>query len=432
MDFPLYEIARSVLGNAPQVMWNPGLGVRFVFYWAMAFFVFSQYRKTAAMQAQLYGKPRRDPLTAIMVSVLEGLGVGIVGSFVMTFFGVSFLPDGSGLMWVLGTALVLMAVNPRLMCFSYAGGLVSLSYLVLGFPDVSVPALMGLVAVLHLMESLLILFTGAAGATPVYLEHKGRQVGGFYLQRAWPVPVSLLILAVVSPADAAQGVAMPEWWPLLRTSPAILAHPGAVFFLHALPAALGYGDLAVTCPPEVKARRTARNLAVYSLVLLGLSVAATHYSALVWFTALFAPLAHEAIVRLGSSREMRGQASFVPPETGVMALDVVPGSIAARIGLGPGWVITEVGGHAVTGKVQMEEALARAGQMGALTLTARPPWPSRARARPEPRLLTVEGFGGVLGVIPVPEPGDDMGLGFITASPIAVFARKVFGKKSPK
>jgi len=164
LDFPFYDIARSVFENAPQVIWNPGLGVRFAFYWAMAFFVFSQYRKTAAMQAHLYGKPRRDPLTATLVSALEGLGAGIVGSFVMTFFGVSFLPDGGGLIWVLGTALVLMAVNPRLMCFSYAGGLVSLSYLLFGFPVVSVPALMGLVAVLHLMESLLIFFTGAAGA----------------------------------------------------------------------------------------------------------------------------------------------------------------------------------------------------------------------------------------------------------------------------
>lgn len=447
MDFPFIDIARSILDTAPRVIWDPAMSIRFVFYWAMVIFVFTQYRKTARMQTQLYGRPRRDPLTLTVVAVVEGLLVGLVGSYLMTFFGVSFLPDGSGLIWVLGVALALMLINARFMCFSYAGGLVSLSYLLFGFPRVSVPALMGLVAILHLMESLLIFLNGSAGATPVYLEHKGRQVGAFYLQRSWPVPVALLILAVLSPLESPGGIAMPDWWPLLRTTPEILAHPGAVFFLHAMPAALGYGDLAVTVPPRTKVRQTARNLAVYSLALLGLSVAATHYRGLVWVTALFAPLAHEAVVRLGNRREMKGRPCFVPPETGFMVLDVIPGSPAAALGLRPGWVITEVNGHSVTGRDQFEQELAGAGPAGEVVLTAFPGvcrrLDRRARAdgagrvgrphREEPRrLVTRLDPDGVLGVIPVPEPGDDMGLMLTVASPALNMVRRLSGRKGPK
>lgn len=426
MGFPFGDITRSILENAPQVIWNPTLGTRFLFYWLMVAFVWSQYKKTARMQEQLYGKARRAAVSQTVVAALEGLAVGLVGSYIMTFFGVSFLADGGGLIWVLATAMVLMLVNSRLMCFSYAGGLVSLSYLIFGWPKLSVPALMGLVAILHLMESLLILLNGSAGATPVYLEQKGRQVGAFYLQRAWPVPVALLILAVVTPMEAATGISMPDWWPLLRTAPEILVHPGAIFFLHALPAGLGYGDLAITCPPKLKTRRTALNLALYSLVLLALCVGATHYQPLVWVTALFAPVAHEAIVRVGNRREMLGHPYFVPPETGVMILDVMPGSLAAGLGLGPGWIITQVNGRPVTGRDELDNELREAGRAGELKLHTRPPFFDRPRRRGlDPGVSTPFAADAVLGIIPVPEPGDDMGLMMTAASPLLTLVRKI-------
>ncbi len=437
MGFPFYEIAKSVLTTASQVVLDPNAGLRFVFYWSMVFFVWTQSSKTARIQAQLYGKPRRDPLSLTALAVVQGIAVGLVGSWVMSFFGVSFPPDGGGLIWVLGVAVALMLVNARFMCFSYAGGLVSVSYLIFGWPRVSVASLMGLVAVLHLMESLLILLNGSAGATPVYLEQKGRQVGAFYLQRSWPVPVALLILAVVPPAQAAGGISMPDWWPLLRTAPELLANPGAVFFLHALPAALGYGDLAVTCPPRLKTRRTASNLALYSLILLALSVVATHLASFVWVVALFGPLGHEAVVRLGNHRERAGSPYFVPPQSGIMALDVVPRSAAARLGLGPGWVITEVNGRPTNGRDRFEEELRLAEQAGELRFFARPPSFGRGRedgrgARPAPRpgagprhFAVDFGPGEVLGVIPVPEPGDDMGLVMTTSSPGLTLARKL-------
>jgi len=426
LGFPFVEIAKSILANAPSVIFDPGAGLRFIFYWSMVVFVYTQYARTARLQAQLYGRPRRSPLSLTVLAAVEGIVVGLVGSYVMSFVGVAFPPDGGGLIWVLGTALVLMLINARLMCFSYAGMLVSLSYLIFGRPQVSVASLMGLVAVLHLMESLLILLNGAAAATPVYLEQRGRQVGAFYLQRSWPVPVALLILAILPPAQVPAGIAMPDWWPLLKTSPELLSNPGAIFFLYALPAALGYGDLAVTCPPRLKTRRTASNLALYSIVLLVLSVLATYHRAFVWAAALFAGLGHETVVRLGSGRERSGRPYFVPPAEGTMVLDVVPDSPAARLGLGPGWVITEVNGEPTNGRDRFEEELRFAERLGRLRFEARPPVFGRRGRPPEVRRFSVDfGPGAVLGVIPVPETGDDMGLTMTVASPGLTVIRKI-------
>jgi len=407
--FPFLDIARSVLETSPQVIFNPGLGLRFAFYWAIVMFVHNQFSRTAGLQRHLYGRPLDKPLLQTGIALLEGLAAGLVGSYMMTFFGVAFLPDGGGIIWVLGVAVVLMLLSPRLMCFAYAGGLVAVSSLLFGFPKVSIPSLMGLVAVLHFMESILIFINGSAGATPVYLERQGRPVGAFYLQRSWPVPMALLILAVVSPTEAAQGgIAMPEWWPLFRVAPEILAHPGAVFFLHALPAGLGYSDLALTSAPRRKSRRTAVDLAVYSLVLLAVSVAASRVPALVWLAALFAPLGHEAVVRIGNLRESAAPPYFVPPGRGVMVLDAVPGSRAAELGLGPGWVIISVNGTDVNGRADFEEALSRAGESGTLALTVRPPG-SEGQREDETRSCVFQP-GARLGVIPVPEPGDRVSL----------------------
>ncbi len=439
MSFPFLEIARSVLETAPQVAWNPATGVRFLFYWAITLLVYSQYARTARLQKELYGTVLTSPFGQTLASILQGVVVGAVGSFVMTFIGVAFLPDGGGLVWLMPTALALMLINVRLMCFSYAGGLLALSYLLFGFPKVSIPPLMALVAVLHLMESLLILLDGSAGATPVYLQRRGRTVGAFYLQRAWSVPVALLILAVISPAAAKEGIAMPDWWPVLRTAPEILAHPGAVFFPHALPAALGYGEVALTSPPGLKARRTAVNLALYSLTLLALSVAATRVPLLLWVTALFAPLGHEAVVRLENRRESAGRPYFIPPGEGLMVLDVVPGTPAERLGLGPGWVITEVGGRPVTGRAELEEALTLARASGRLYLTVRPPRPSGDSGPTEEgpdgwdgtRGHTFScpfGPGSVLGVIPVPEPGDRVVVELAGAGPLGGLARRLAGR----
>lgn len=437
MPFPFYDIGLSVIRNAPQVVFNPALGIRFVFYWAMVYFVHTQYLRTTRLQGHLYGKSQNHPLYLTVVAVLEGILVGIAGSYIMTFFGVSFLPDGGGIIWVLAVALTLMLINVRLMCFSYAAGLVAVSSLVFGFPKVSIPALMGLVAVLHLMESLLILLNGSAGATPVYVERNGHPVGAFQLQRYWPVPVALLILAVVSPVQAATGgVAMPDWWPLLRTTPEILAHPGAIFFLHALPAAMGYGDMALTCPPRVKARRTSVSLAAYSLVLLGLAVASTYWAPLVWAAALFAPLGHEAVVKLSGRREAAARPYFVPPVHGTMVLDTVPRSPARDLGLGPGWVINAVNGREVTGRGQLDEALRSTGEGGRLTLdVTRPAFETSGRAarrRPGSRRLhAVLRPGSEFGVIPVPEAQDETCVEVAIVGPLANLFRRFVGRGWP-
>ena len=93
-----------------------------------------------------------------LFAVLAGMLGGLLGSLLMITVGITV--DTRILGPLLAVALLLMLIRPRFICFSYAGGLLSLSYLVFGWPVVDVPQLMGLVAVLHWIEAILIALTG--------------------------------------------------------------------------------------------------------------------------------------------------------------------------------------------------------------------------------------------------------------------------------
>ncbi len=116
-----------------------------------------------------------------------------MGSIVMVAVGVTL--DNTGILYVWMIAIVLMLINPRYMCFSYAGGLLALASLAFGFPRIDVPALMAIVAILHLVESVLIFLNGCKHSIPVFMEDKTHGVvGAFNLVRFWPI---LIIMTAI-------------------------------------------------------------------------------------------------------------------------------------------------------------------------------------------------------------------------------------------
>ena len=83
----------------------------------------------------------------------------------MILVGISVNKIGG--LYLLITALGLMLIEQRFLCFAYAGGVLSLLHLLFGFPqELSVPQVMALVAVLHLVEALLIYLTGSLYSLP--------------------------------------------------------------------------------------------------------------------------------------------------------------------------------------------------------------------------------------------------------------------------
>lgn len=325
-------------------------------FWTLAALVGLQYRRAATVKSRLYGAQVEPVWPRVLEATLVGVAGGLAGSGVIALVGVSL--NGIGIAYLWGLAVLLMLLSPRLLCFSYAGGILSASYLLLGFPRIDVPELMGLVAVLHMVESLLILASGHLGAVPVYTRNAaGHVVGAFHLQKFWPIPVIAFMLFAV-PFPVKDMVSMPGWWPLIRP-----AYPGdtesLTLVMKVVPvvAALGYSDLAMASLPREKSRRSAGHLALYSVVLLGLAVMASHYRWLSWAPALFGPLGHEVIIRWGQRAERESPPLFVDPATGVRVLDVLPRSPAKRLGIRSGDVLRTVNGLPVDSRSELAAVL---------------------------------------------------------------------------
>lgn len=344
-----------VFSSIPYLVLHPKSAFLF---WVVVIFVAMQYGRVGLVEKRLYGVCKNDPMRQTITAVLQGIAGGLIGSLLMVFLGVTV--TGNGLLLLLPLALFLMLVSPRLGCYSYAGGLVSLSNLVFGYPQINVPGVMGLVAVLHAVESILISIGGSEGATPLHVRNRdGDSVGAFGVQRFWPVPI--VLLAITTEVAQGQYERMPDWWPLFRPPVPYQGMEDLFYVMIPVVGILGYSDLAITLRPERKRRLTGRNLALYSMALLALSVFASRVRVLEWLSAVFGIAGHEAVIFFGSRREMRGKPFFRSPQRGAMVLDVIPGTPASRMDLRGGDIILEIEGEKVDSRKEAERVLSAPG-----------------------------------------------------------------------
>ncbi len=411
MDFSWAHTLLSITLIVLRVLIEP-------FFWLVAVLVWTQYRRMLKTKEAISGY-KDSALRISFIALIYGIIGGILGSFLMVIFGVTI--DGMGVAWLWVIALMLMLISPRLLCFSYAGGILALISLLTGAPQVNIPGLMGLVAILHLVESILILLSGHQDPLPVYIRNQaGRVVGAFNLQKFWPIPLAVMMI-VMGTAQQLPGelMQMPEWWPLIRPW-GITSDQNVMYQILPVVAALGYGELAVTCLPRERTKRSSWHLALYSLILLGLAVTASHYPQLSILPALFSPLGHELIIFLGRRDELQGKPRFVPPSSGVMVLDVLKGSPADRAGIRSGDVIRSVGDLPVNSRYDLAQALGIVGpsfilEFGNCAGDTR--W-TRVRRKP----------GYTIGEITVPEPGDPPNVDFVMGSPLKNLINRLLQK----
>lgn len=388
--FPWLDITLLIVHGALTILFDFN-------FWLVLALVGYQYWQMQKQQRQMFGVYNYSLTRQIMLAGFYGLVGGITGSWLLTLVGVTL--NQLGLSYIWPVALALMLINMRFLCFAYAGGLVALANALFGWPEVNVPQILSLVAVLHITESLLIAISGGYSAMPMILKKPdGRLVGAFSLQNFWPLP--LVILAAVSvPADTVPGamIKMPEWWPLL---PLALEPPTGsqwIYLMAPVVAALGYTDMAIASLPHRRRRQSALHLAAYSVILLGFALLSAKYSWLQVVAAVLSPVGHEFLIQLDNRREMGGTPCFVPSEHGIMVLDTVANTPAAKI-LKPGDILINLAGTPLNNRYDLAAAICYAPESFSITVE-----------RAGKRLLQTTSFKNGerrLGVILVPD-GDE-------------------------
>ena len=335
----IFELLGLIIKTGLFILINP-------LFWLVLILIYQQFKKIVKKEEIVYGikETRGSIIKRLLFAFGYGLLGGLLGSFIFVILGVTLSDIGIGFLWLV--AILLLLFDIRFICFAYAGSIVSLSSLLLGWPRVNVPAILILVAVMHLVESILIYTNGADRPLPMTLVHKKYGTAGCYLlQKLWPIPFVAMVALSVAESEITAGVIdMPAWWPLIETLVEAGPRETLLYILLPVVAGLGYGDLAVANRPQVRARLTARNLFVYSGLLLILVIISLYYPLILPLAALFSSLGHELVIKKALHCEQSKPPRYLPPEKGLLVMEVYPEYPAAKAGLTRGDIVHFVDG----------------------------------------------------------------------------------------
>ncbi|MFM9279989.1 serine protease [Paenibacillus jiagnxiensis] len=341
----------NVLNACLQLLTQP-------FYYISIIVVALGYRRQMLLERKLFHTRLHGWWPQTWRTIWSGLAAGLFVSAIGLFIGAHLTTGAVISLWVCTGLLMLLRV--RYLCFAYAAGMLGVVQFVVSLADgwqpegwlgnvaavirgLDMPALLLLVAVLHIAEALLLLWKRGTSATPMYFEGKrGRLVGGYRMEDYWPVPLLLLV-----PVQEG-GLTLP--WPTLFGDQ-------TGYMLAALPVIIGFSGLTTGRLPLHKAANSAKRLLLYSLVLLALSLLAGWWSPLMLVAALFSFLAHEALVWFDSFEESQLSPLYVHPEEGLRVLAVLPGSPADELDIIAGESVYRVNGMLIRSREDLHQAL---------------------------------------------------------------------------
>lgn len=315
---------------------------------------YAQIKRTGLLEESWLGRRRETVSNQFMNVVLYGMIVGLIASFLIVIIGITL--DMNTILFIWPLALFLMLINQRYLCFSYAGGILALISLIFDWPSIDVSAIIALVGILHLMESLLILMDGSRSSLPVIMEHKRfKPIGAFVLNRMWPIPLLMLVVPSTLFQASGGGVAMPDWWPLFQA-------PGGEGGLMIIPlaAVLGYGDIAVTRTPRQRTLDSGLWLGAYSALIITLAILSTQIYWLKYAAAVLMPALHEILIFLGKKSQMEGKPMYGAPWRGLRILDVFPEGVGAVMGLQPGDILLRINNRDINSAEMLSEVLGAA------------------------------------------------------------------------
>lgn len=313
----------------------------FVFlYIIIIVFIRAQYEKYAELQGNTYVQPMKGLKDITEEIILVGLISGFVCSFAVIAAGITI--DADAVRYLFYAMCLLLLINIRFVCINYAAGLLAVTSLVFKYPKVDIPSILGLAAMLHMIESILIYFNKGKDSIPVFIKHDKGIAGAYLIRKFWLIPVVFLTFVAqnsisILPADFI------NWKMLFR--PEILQSGSYALGLDCIVAVLCYSDLAITRHPERKCRDTALQLFSYSILLFVIAAASINIPWLRYVGIAFCITAHEAITAYGRFIERKGVPLFVSVRRGLKVMDVIQGSHAQRMGIQRGDVILNINGR---------------------------------------------------------------------------------------
>lgn len=297
--YGLYQIVYFAIIDITNTLKSP-------FFILVLGIIFFQYMRMAKIEKENIGY-KRSVFFKILTSSFFGIIGGVMTTVVFLYQNVSII--ASDFMYILIVSIGLSIIDSRFVCFSYGGSILSLVTLLIDYPLVAVKQVISVIAILHIIESILILFDGGTSKNPGLYEVNNEIVGGFNMTRFWPIPFVIFV-----------GDAMIQPIPLM--------------------AMVGYGDYSISSYPKQKVKRTAVTLFLYGIILLYINNTFTNK----FIAPLFALLVHEFIMMRNKNKEIKGIPIYVNEGKGLKVIDILPRTIGKKLNMKSGDIILKING----------------------------------------------------------------------------------------
>ncbi|NLK87263.1 MAG: PDZ domain-containing protein [Clostridiaceae bacterium] len=322
-----------------------------VLYVLVIFFIKVQYRKYNELQSEIYGRPAYSTRDIIEKIFLAGLAAGFASSFLTVAAGVTIETDT--IRYLFYVMCLLLLIDLRFVSIPYAAGLLAAVSLIPGTPQIYLPSLLFLVAVLQLAESILVFLYRKKDYIPVFLRHKNEITGAFLIRRYWMVPI---VFFTYMAQQSSISLDFSASWPLIFNVPPL---SGAVYALglDSLVAVLCHTDIAIATQPEKRSARSSILLLGYSTVLMLLAFISRRAEWVGAVGAVFCIGGKEGLYLMSTLYEQKRKPLYSAVRRGIRVLDVLPGSHAAAMGLQRGDVILSINKNDVQSEEGIIEAL---------------------------------------------------------------------------
>lgn len=354
------DIALNTLRSISTAIISPEWIILFVL---LALYLHGRNKKTVNMQKMIMGNGINSALELTLSQVVVGIVAGVIASIILSYLGVMF-NENSSIEFLFIISLIMMFFNTRLVCFSYAGGILGAVSLVtellykysggiLKYSDVSymivdISALMTLVAVLHFVEGILVMIDGDKGYIPVFSKRDDKIVGGFTFQRYWALPIALMIiLSAAQVKGPVEQMANPGWWPLLHIPFSAAQLEKMVVDISPFIGVIGYSSSTFSMERKYKKIVSGEFILAYSLILFILAQLASYFYIFSIIAVVFAPAGHEAMMRIQRNIDLKKEPKYVSDEEGIMILDIAPGSPAEEMGIKSGDKLIEINNKSI-------------------------------------------------------------------------------------
>lgn len=335
----------------------------------IAVIFYTKNKKNVLMQKMIIGEVENSALELTLSQVVLGIFAGTAASLMLSYLGVIF-KDDFVLLLLFMLSILLMLFRERFVCFSYSAGILSVISVILQFLDsfynirvpelnflkVDVVMLISMVAVLHIVEGLLVIIDGNKGSIPVFSNRENKIIGGFALKRYWPIPIVLLLLMSNPDVSNTVQTSTPAWWPIVKSNATVLMKD-AVVALSAFYGVIGYNSITFTKTKKQKAFSSGISIAVYGIVLLLVAQLAQINLFTQLLVGIFAPVVHEAMLKLQLYFEIKNQPKYISSEDGLMVLEVAKTSPAFEMGIKSGDILVSLNGKRIINEQDIVDAL---------------------------------------------------------------------------